>query len=357
MKSNPSKKAVIFCLILTITASVILFLAGFGQRLIYKDLKNNCTAEVTGKVVNESRGYLRDLDDAESKYLTGKHWRHIEVEPDGRFRLRHLYCNAGPEHKGDKIIIHYDPNDPNNYYISDHVDTYKAASIFSFAASGLMLALSIFIITVSYKRSKAAKDKDRNRIYFDTGYGRFLFDHTGTVGYECDIKWEWNLIDDSIVTAFFDTDRHPTVPQEGYNGMIEKALIDKGPIDLDINKLITEIPSLKEIQPGKCYRKLEKLLLYGERTDRDVKKAVANCLLSEPGFIEEGASEQDIIDRIELLSISVYRNGSEEYGLFYDTDTEFIDLRLVITAGGKKELHYKMEGQSAADDKDNCIKL
>ena len=42
---------------------------------------------------------------------------------------------------------------------------------------------------------------------------------------------------------------------------------------------------------------------------------------------------------------------------FYDTDKEFIDLRLVITAGGKKELHYKMEGQSAADDKDNCIKL
>ena len=217
-----------------------------------------------------------------------------------------------------------------------------------------MLALSIFIIIVSYKRSGAAKDKDRNRIYFDTGYGRFLFDHTGTVGYECNIKWEWNLIDDSIVTAYFDTDRRPAAPKEGYYGMIEKALIDKGPIDPDISKLI---PSLKEIQPGKCYRKLEKLLLYGERTDREVKKIIADCFLSEPGFNEEGFSEQEIMDGIELLSISVYRNGSEEYGLFYDTDKEFIDLRLVITAGGKKELHYKMEGQSAADDKDNCIKL
>lgn len=154
------KKAESFCLVLIIVSAIVFFLAGKWQTGIYTKLKKSCTAQVFGTVVNESkdRGVLKSRASAENKYLTSKYWRHIEVETDGVFRLRHIYTNVGAEHKGDRIVIHYDPNDPDNYYPGDKADDYKTAAVFAYGASGLMIVTALFLLKRFYKRSELSNE-------------------------------------------------------------------------------------------------------------------------------------------------------------------------------------------------------
>ena len=139
MNKAPSKKGIIFCAALMLTAAIAFFIAGRWQMSIYSGLKTNCTAQVTGVVDNESKSRTSFRPSAENRYLTGKHWRHIKVDTDDVFKLTEIYANPGPEHEGDEVIICYDPNEPDNYYFGDMADHYRTAAVFVYAASGLML--------------------------------------------------------------------------------------------------------------------------------------------------------------------------------------------------------------------------
>ncbi|MBP3268221.1 MAG: hypothetical protein J6M07_07875, partial [Ruminococcus sp.] len=74
MNKAPSKKGIIFCAALMLTAAIAFFIAGRWQMSIYSGLKTNCTAQVTGVVDNESKSRTSFRPSAENRYLTGKHW-------------------------------------------------------------------------------------------------------------------------------------------------------------------------------------------------------------------------------------------------------------------------------------------
>lgn len=99
MDKAPSKKAKIFCWILVITVSVICLLIGFVEMSVYTELKDKCSSEVTGTVIYEGTGRIYDTDKAENKYVSGKYWRQIEVETDGKFKLKNIYAKRGAEKK------------------------------------------------------------------------------------------------------------------------------------------------------------------------------------------------------------------------------------------------------------------
>ena len=116
---------------------------------VYRSLKDKCTSYVTGTVVYEGTGRIDDTDKPENKYASGEYWRQIQVETDGVFELDNIYAKRGAEKKGDSITIHYDPNDPDNYYIGDGADDYKTTAVIIFAADGFLILLTIFIMVKS----------------------------------------------------------------------------------------------------------------------------------------------------------------------------------------------------------------
>ena len=102
---------------MTFILSVLIFLAGLWQLGIYKKLKNNCTCTTTGVIVNEA-------------HYSGKRnstQEYILVETDQYFNKGSIYASNREDKKGDMVIIHYDKDDTDTYYINDRVNEYKTA--------------------------------------------------------------------------------------------------------------------------------------------------------------------------------------------------------------------------------------
>ena len=354
MNKTSSKKAMIFCIMLVFAVSAVFFALGKWQMSNYDKLKNACTSEVTGTVVNVSQGHI-DYS-VESKNLSGKYWKHIKVETDDIFKHNNIYATRGASKRGDEIIIHYDPKDPDNYYVGNDADNYITSAGFAYAASGLMCVVAIFILIIAIKRSKPQNQTAKQDIYFDTPYCRFLFVDSRDIGYEGEVEWNLNLAREKTITAFFETDTSDAAPREGYYGLIEKRLVDSKVIDYDINKLILKIPQLRNIQPGKCYIRLDRILSDKERTDHDIKKLVADYFLFRTELIKENSSEQEIESRLELSYIGVYRNGDTEFGIHSASNIYVDELRLVVKSNGSKEIRYRTDENVGSDD-ECCVVL
>lgn len=146
-KSNFKAKKI--CVIMTFILSVLIFLAGLWQLGIYKKLKNNCTCTTTGVIVNEAHytGERKSIQE------------HIEVKTDQYFNKGTIYASNREDKKGDKVIIHYDKDDPDSYYINDRVDEYKDAAVFIFVISIFMFMLTVFLAVVIRKQMKKSQEK------------------------------------------------------------------------------------------------------------------------------------------------------------------------------------------------------
>lgn len=349
MDKAPSKKAKLFCWILVIAFSVICILIGLWEMSVYRSLKDKCTSYVTGTVVYEGTGRIDDTDKPENKYASGEYWRQIQVETDGVFELDNIYAKRGAEKKGDSITIHYDPNDPDNYYIGDGADDYKTTAVIIFAADGFLILLTIFIMVKSGRYYKALAEKQRKRIYFDTPFCRFFFEDSGNIGYEGEVEWEYNLTGERTCTVFFETDTLSPAPDTGYYGLIEKSLLGREDIPFDINTLVQMIPELKAIQPGKCWGRLEKLLSEKEQRDRDIRKLASGHFLFRPELLAGDPTEQELMDSIEISYIWISRNGDTAYEIF-ESDICVDWLRVILKADGSREIHYMPEGQSGTEE-------
>ena len=213
--------------------------------------------------------------------------------------------NVGRGHikySAERTIIHYDPKAPDKYYIGDEVENKRSSAVFAYAASGLMIVFAAFIILIAMRPQKQTP---KQCIYFDTPYCRFLFVDRGDIGYEGEIEWNLNLAGEKRITAFFETDASAAAPRK----------------------------QLRAIQPGKCYSRLEKILSDKERIDHDVKKLVADYFLFRPELIKENASEQELVDDMELSYIGVCRNGDTEFDLYSARNIYVEDLRCTDELG------------------------
>ena len=163
---SPAKKEV-FVPTFTIIVAVIIGLIGLMELFYYRTIKNNCSSVVTGIVDEEGTGGIRDKKDtAEGKYLStgksAKYWIKIVVKTDGVFTMKTLYAGKGYGNEGDELIIHYNPMDPEEYYIGDYIGDVQAVFIILFVISGIFVALSVFFAifynvkkdTVTKKNSK-----------------------------------------------------------------------------------------------------------------------------------------------------------------------------------------------------------
>ena len=137
---------------MTVSFAVICLFIGIWQTRGYTELKNGCTSEITGIVADTHHDNSRDA--------------HIRIDSEGEsspFRSKELYVDIRRADEGDRVIIHYSPEQRDTYYISDienisilHISSAlkapKSNGIFAYGTSGFMLLLSLFLIFVIHRQ-------------------------------------------------------------------------------------------------------------------------------------------------------------------------------------------------------------
>ena len=147
----------------------------------------------------------------------------------------------------------------------------------------IMCSIIIFVMVIlpiilTKKYNKEQEQKAKKHIYFDTSFGRFLWDDQPDSGYEAEIEWEFNPGPDKNCFLFFDTDNPARILEGGYEKLAIEKADPAGDIDLEINRLAKRWPEFERILPGKCYRKLESILSDKKRIDTEIREAVADHL-------------------------------------------------------------------------------
>ena len=153
------------------TLVIIFFIAGVFALVIglvmdknYRDLKNRCTAQTTGELV-----------DIKSKFTSGRvsHMEYsgvYEYSPseNSYYQVNGIWSRSKEKTRIVKVM--YDPDDPGKAYVSGALERGFIAYLFS----GIAFTLCILIIVV-LKTSRSpilAKDHDPNS--FDTKKGPFI---------------------------------------------------------------------------------------------------------------------------------------------------------------------------------------
>ena len=149
-KSGPKKEIILTVIILVL--ALITGLLGVIEYYCYQTTLNDCTSVVMGSVEQEGTGILREMrNTVEGRYLsTGKsqrRWIRIAVRTDGKFTRTPLYAGRGYGTEGDLVEIHYNPADPDEYYIGNYVKETRSAAVFLFVVSGIFLVMALFLIS------------------------------------------------------------------------------------------------------------------------------------------------------------------------------------------------------------------
>ncbi len=155
-----SSKAEIVLAVITFILAVITCAAGFLEVRHYNETLNNCTSVVMGSVEQEGTGILYGMrNTVEGRYLSSgkskKYWIKITVRTDGVFKRTPLYAGVGYGNEGDRLEIHYNPADPDEYYIGNNVKDTRSAAVFLFSASGIFLAIAVIIVVHLNLKKKA----------------------------------------------------------------------------------------------------------------------------------------------------------------------------------------------------------
>ena len=129
----------------------------------------SCKNEVVGFVDHEGSGGNNDLSlTVEGKYVSvgknGQHWIAIYVNTDDIFWIEKIYANKSYGSEGDKLIIHYNPDDPNEYYIGDYtnLNSFGVAAVL-LVISGIILVLSIFTSIYYTFKEDTQEDKAKKQ--------------------------------------------------------------------------------------------------------------------------------------------------------------------------------------------------
>lgn len=164
-KRSGKNKEEIFVPVLSLVFAAIFFILGACSWYYDKIMTEQCTAEITGVVVRHGEGRLSNVDPVAGKYAPSQvikigrkrvywrdkirrkrvYWREIKVETDGKFRHKTLYAATNAGNEGDEVIIRYDPDDPDEYYIESSFKEEKGVMVFFFVVCGSMIVLSIYL--------------------------------------------------------------------------------------------------------------------------------------------------------------------------------------------------------------------
>ncbi|MBQ5544088.1 MAG: hypothetical protein IIU00_00255, partial [Clostridia bacterium] len=71
---------------------------------------------------------------------------HIDVQTDDLFKTKNIYADSRAEKVGDTVIIHYNPDDPTQYYFGNRVDEIRDTGVFCYAMAGAMFVLNLLFL-------------------------------------------------------------------------------------------------------------------------------------------------------------------------------------------------------------------
>lgn len=171
-KSGPKKEIILAVIILIL--ALITGLLGVIEYYHYRTTLNDCTSVVMGSVEQEGTGTLYGMrNTVEGRYLStgksAKYWIKITVRTDGVFTRTPLYAGTGYGNEGDLLEIHYNPADPDEYYIGNNVKDTLHTAVFLFAVSGLLLAVALFLMIFFGRRKDEVNVKDKKAKKTSTG--------------------------------------------------------------------------------------------------------------------------------------------------------------------------------------------
>ena len=167
-KRSGNNKEEIFVPVLSLVFAGIFFILGACSWYYDKIMTEQCTAEITGVVVRHGEGRLSNVDPVAGKYAPSQvikigrkrvYWREIKVETDGKFRHKTLYAATNAGNEGDEVIIRYDPDDPDEYYIESSFKEEKGVMVFFFVVCGSLVVLSIYLFIHYNKPKPSGKNK------------------------------------------------------------------------------------------------------------------------------------------------------------------------------------------------------
>lgn len=116
----------------------------------------NCTAEVYGIVtkIDEKTVYrTRRVNGKTESYSDKITIAYISVKTDNVFKTETISKKTTSFTKGEKVTIHYDPNNPNSYYINDDAEEHGG-----FAIYGIFFFILGSVLTILYRINKRQKD-------------------------------------------------------------------------------------------------------------------------------------------------------------------------------------------------------
>lgn len=165
--AKPSKKKGVTLLTIMVIFALMIALIGVVELMSYKEIKKDCSATTTGIVDYEGTGDTHKEDTVEGKYLsTGKYKKYynkIIVKTDGRFNIETLYTGQGYGDEGDELVIYYNPDDPDEYYIDDYPSTIMGTAVTMFVLGGIMLALAVILKIFVDKKEDTEAEKERKK--------------------------------------------------------------------------------------------------------------------------------------------------------------------------------------------------
>ena len=159
--NKKEKNREIYIPTLTIILMLLFGIPGLIALHSYRTTLRDCSSEVTGFIEDEHRGNGGSIMlTVEGKYVDSKATRYLSiiVNTDDRFQHECVYVDFG--NVGDKVTIHYNPNDPDDYYIDDRINSFDVAVVL-LVIGGAMFALSVFLMI--YYTIKGDTEEDSSK--------------------------------------------------------------------------------------------------------------------------------------------------------------------------------------------------
>lgn len=160
-KTN-KKKRELYIPTFTIILMLLFGVPGLFALYSYRSTLRDCSSEVTGIIDDEYNNNGGDKKySVEGKYLNSDGHQHVSiiVNTDDKFLHKYLYASKSFGNVGDKVVIHYNPDNPDEYYIDDYIYAFDVAMVL-LVIGGAMLVLSIFLMI--YYTIKGEPDEKTN---------------------------------------------------------------------------------------------------------------------------------------------------------------------------------------------------
>ena len=157
------------------------------------------------------------------------------------------------------------------------------------------------------------------------------------------MEWEGNKDREEKLAVYFDTDKPASSPPIDHLALVKAryGTQKNAVIDYNIENLANEIDALKDILPGECYRRFERIMSDRERIDRKLKTLVADYFIKNPKYVEPGIPKQELADTSDITFINLTRDGSTEYAFGYPSYIYVDELYLLVKPDGRIEIHYR----------------